>query len=81
MTVFEQLQAAIAATLKVSPDSITATTKAEEISAWDSLGHINLMMTLEQTFDILLDVEDFERLYSVPAMIEYLARQGIERPT
>jgi acyl carrier protein len=78
MTVFEQLQGAIAATLKVSPDSIAATTRAEDIPAWDSLGHINLMMTLEQTFDVLLDVEDFEQLNSVPAMIEYLKRQGID---
>jgi len=78
MTVFEQLQGTIAATLKVSPDSIRATTKAEDIPAWDSLGHINLMMTIEQTFDVLLDVEDFDQLNSLPAMIDYLKRQGID---
>lgn len=76
MTVFEQLQGAIAATLKVSPDSIVATTKADDVPAWDSLGHINLMITLEETFDVVLDVEDFEKLNSVPAMIEYLKRHG-----
>jgi len=77
MTIFEQLQGAIAATLKVSRDAITESTKDEDLASWDSLGHINLMMTLEQTFDVSLDVEDFEKLRSVPAMIEYLKGQGI----
>jgi acyl carrier protein len=78
VTVFERLQGAIAATLKVPSDSISTTTRAEDIPAWDSLGHINLMMTLEQTFDVSLDVEDFAKLNSVPAMIEYLKHQGID---
>jgi acyl carrier protein len=77
MSLFEQLQSAIAATLKVPAAKITENTQAEDIAAWDSLGHVNLMMTLEQTFDIFLDVEDFPKLNSVPAILEYLGKQGI----
>ena len=78
MSTFEKLQQAIAATLKVSASKITEDTRDEDIAAWDSLGHVNLMMTLEQTFDIMLDVEDFARLNSVPAILEYMKKQGIE---
>lgn len=78
MSIFEQLQDAIAITLKVPASKITETTKDEDLAAWDSLGHVNLMMTLEQTFDIFLDVEDFSKLNSVPAIIEYLREQGID---
>lgn len=78
MTIFEQLREAIAATLKVPTDSVTEVTRDEDLTAWDSLGHINLMMALEQTFDLSLEVEDFEKLRSVPAMIEYLKGQGFE---
>jgi acyl carrier protein len=77
MNVFEQLRDALAMTLKVSPKDITETTKDEDIAAWDSLGHVNVMMTLEQTFDIVLDVEDFAKLKSVPAIIDYLKGHGI----
>lgn len=77
MSVFERLREAIAATLKVSPGVITELTRNEDIAAWDSLGHLNVMMSLEQTFDISLDVEDFDRLTSVPAIIEHLKSQGI----
>jgi len=78
MTTFEKLQHAIATTLNVPATTITETTTAEDIAAWDSLGHVNLMMTLGQTFGVLLDVEDFSRLNSVPAMIAFLREQGIE---
>ena len=72
MSIFEQLQEAIATTLNVPASSITETSKDEDIVAWDSLGHVNLMMTLEQTFDLMLDVEDFPKLNSVPAILAYL---------
>ena len=78
MSIFERLQDMIATTLKVPPNRITETTKDEDIAAWDSLGHINLMMTLERTFDVFLDVEDFAKLNTVPAIVEYLHEQGID---
>jgi len=78
MSTFERLQEAIAATLKVSPSKITEQTRDEDLAAWDSLGHVNLMMTLEQTFDVMLDVEDFAGLNSVPAILEYLKKHGID---
>ena len=78
MSTFDRLRDAMAATLKVSPDTITDTTKDKDVAAWDSLGHVNLMMTLEQTFGVFLEVEDFARLNSVPAILGYLRGQGIE---
>jgi acyl carrier protein len=78
MNVFERLQDALATTLRVSAKDITETTGDGDLAAWDSLGHVNVMMTLEQTFDIVLDVEDFPKLNSIPAILEYLKGQGIQ---
>ncbi len=77
MNLFTQLQDVIATTLKVRPEKITETTTNEDLAAWDSLGHVNLMMALEQTFDIFLDVEDFPLLISVPAILQYLQEHDI----
>ena len=76
MTQFDNLRAMMAATLKVPADRITDTLRDEDLPAWDSLGHVNLMMALEQTFDLYIEVEDFETLKSVPAILAYLGRQG-----
>jgi acyl carrier protein len=78
MSTYQQLQETIAQTLQVPLDSVNATSKAGEIAAWDSLGHVNLMISLEQTFDIQLEVEDFEKLASVPAILAFLKARGIE---
>ncbi len=77
MSLLKKVQQAIAATLNVPADRITANTRDEDIAAWDSLGQVNLMMALEQTFDIYLDVEEFQKLNSVPAIVGYLESQGI----
>jgi len=78
MSVLEKLREAIGATLKVSPEAITETTKNKDLAEWDSLGHLNVMMALEQTFGVALDVEDFDRLTSIPKIIEYLRGHGIQ---
>lgn len=78
MTVFEKLQDAMATTLQVPANKITPSTRDQDIGAWDSVAHVNLMMALEQTFDLYLDVEDFPKLNSVPAIMEYLKAQGIQ---
>jgi acyl carrier protein len=68
----------MATTLKVSPDNINEETSDNDLTAWDSLAHVNLMMSLEQTFDLFLEVEDFAKLTSVPAILEYVRGQGKE---
>tara|TARA_R110001599_G_scaffold306696_1_gene513244 strand:+ start:325 stop:564 length:240 start_codon:yes stop_codon:yes gene_type:complete len=76
MSIYTQVQSVIAMTLKVAPDKVTATTTNEDLVAWDSLGHVNLMIALEQEFDVFLDVEDFPKLNSVPAIVQYLQDNG-----
>lgn len=78
MTLFERLREAVAATLNVPEESIKPESANDDVAAWDSLGQVNLMMTLEQTFDLTLDVEDFSKLTSIPAILEYLKGQGIQ---
>ena len=76
MSTFERLREAIAVTLKVPAASITEKTVQTDVGAWDSIGHVSVMIAVEQTFDVVLDVEDFARLTSVRAIIDHLQEQG-----
>jgi acyl carrier protein len=76
MDLFPKIQSIIATTLKVPLDKIARETSDKDLAAWDSLAHVNLMMSLEQTFDLFLEVEDFPKLTSIPAILEYLKEQG-----
>jgi acyl carrier protein len=77
MSIFEQVQETISTTLKVPAAKITPSTRDEDLAAWDSLGHVNLIMALEQTFNVYIEVEDFAGLNSVPAIIEFLGKEGV----
>jgi acyl carrier protein len=77
MTIFDRLQQTIATTLKVAPGKVTEVTRQQDLSAWDSLGQVNLIMALEQEFGVYIEVEEFGDLNSVPAILGYLGRQGI----
>jgi acyl carrier protein len=78
MSLFERLQPVIAATLKLPPAAIGPTTGHDDIPAnWDSLGQVNLIMSLEEAFGIYVEPEHFERLKSVPAILQYLDEQGV----
>ena len=62
----------IALTFGVPVDQISPDTVPADIDDWDSVGHLNLMLALEDTFDIRLDVDDIAQLDSVAAILAYL---------
>jgi len=74
MSVFEQVIQVVAETLNVSPSTLTQESNAENTNGWDSLAHVNLMIALEQTFDITMDVEDFAKLNSVRTITEFIEK-------
>ena len=59
MNVFEKLQEIMANTLEIPASAITQETTMDEIEEWDSLGHVHIMVALEQAFDLYMDVDDF----------------------
>ena len=77
MSVFEQLQEIIASTLEVPTSAISENSSMEEVEEWDSLGHVHIMVALEQAFDLYMDVDDFAKLDSVPSILVYLASESV----
>ena len=75
-TLLERVCATVAATLNLPPAAVGADAAADTTDAWDSLAQVNLMLAIEQTFGIELDVEDFSILTSVRAITEYLEACG-----
>lgn len=75
MSVFEQLREIMANALEVPVGTITENSTMDDIEEWDSLGHVHIMVALEQAFDLYMDVENFAELDSVPAILEFLDRE------
>jgi acyl carrier protein len=72
MIQIDEIKNTMASCLRVDPSRISDATRDEDLMEWDSLGHVNLMMALEQAFGVQLEVEDFDTLKSVPAIVSFL---------
>lgn len=72
MSELERLQELIASTFQIPKSRIQEDTTNEDLEEWDSIAQLKLMMAIEETFGLTLEVEDFERLDSVPSILAYL---------
>lgn len=75
MSIFEQLRDIMANALEIPPETIRENSTMQDIEEWDSLGHVHIMVALEQAFDIYMDVEDFAELDSVPAIMQFVQKE------
>ena len=65
----------ISDTLVVPRDQVTDNFTYGDIPEWDSMGHMNLMMALEENFNIQITAETITNLVSIPAIISYLSER------
>jgi len=77
MSVFEKLQEIMATALEVPAGAIRENSTMDEIEEWDSLGHVHIMVALEQAFDLYMDVDNFAGLDSVTAILQYLESENV----
>lgn len=50
----------------------------DEIKDWDSLAHVELVTSLEEEFDISLDVIEISRMYTIGDIKNILKKYGVE---
>jgi acyl carrier protein len=62
--------------LDIAPETITLETSPDAVASWDSLGHLNLVMALEEEFGITLSPEDAIAMRSVGEICRVLRRAG-----
>lgn len=62
----------IAEVLQVSIDEITPEITFGDIPQWDSLGHMEILLALEESFAIAVTAETISDLVSLPLIIEHI---------
>jgi len=71
LDVFEKVRALIAEQLDIDEEKITLDTTFEDIDA-DSLDVVELVMTLEEEFDLEISDEAVEKIKTVADIINYI---------
>jgi acyl carrier protein len=65
MQLENQLIALIAGTFSVDPATLHAESGQEDLKAWDSLGHLRLIMQVEAGFGVAFSIDEIPTLTSV----------------
>lgn len=64
-----KIQEAFAATFGVEPQSVTLDTMPKDIPAWDSMGHVALMTSLEERLDVHFDIDEVMEMEGVQQIV------------
>lgn len=66
----------VASTLGVPVEQISDDTRPDNLSEWDSVNHLNLIMAIEEAFEIQMSPEDALENNSVKLIRLYLEELG-----
>lgn len=71
----EQVRRVMADVLELDPKGIDDSTSKDRTASWDSLSHINLIVALEQEFQVSFDVGEIESMLSYSDILDTLDRK------
>ena len=74
----EKMKEMVADQLNVDAAEITAETSFKDDLGADSLDLFELVMALEEEYNVEIPSEDLEKLTTVGAVMEYLKSKGVE---
>ena len=74
----EKMKELIADQLSVDADSITEASSFKDDLGADSLDLFELVMALEEEYNVEIPSEDLEKLTTVGAVMDYLKSKGVE---
>jgi len=75
----KRVQDILAEALQVPLDEIGPQLAFGDLPQWDSMGHMEVIMRLEESFGIEVNADTIAGLTSVPAICSYLEEQGYVR--
>lgn len=73
MKMTEQIKEVMARTFAIPVDSIASTGSMNSIPQWDSLGHMELMLAIEERFSIKMTSAEMLEINSLPRIEALLA--------
>ena len=68
----ERIQTLLADVFKVPVQEVTPDLAMGDLPQWDSIGHMDVMLSLEQKFGVEITTEAIGELVSIPAICTYL---------
>ena len=78
MTNLEKYKNAFVEGLEISVDVVNEKLEYQGIPQWDSVGHMGLIASLEEAFDIMMDTDDIIDFSSFTKGVEILKKYNVQ---
>ena len=78
MALIDRVAALFEKTFGIEAGEFSLETVPEDVLRWDSLGHMNLVMELEDAFNIHFEVDEITEMSSGGKIIEILKAKGVQ---
>ena len=73
----KKLQEVLADVFGIHESDITLQTSKSDIDSWDSLKQMDLVISLERTYNITLTIQDIVAMTSVMSIVQALREKGV----
>lgn len=77
MTTHDRLAAAFEKAFGFDPKSFSLQLAPEQVPNWDSIGHMSLVATLEQEFQVQFEVDEIMEMSSPQKILDILKARGV----
>ncbi len=75
-TLTEQIQALLAEAIQVPIEEVTPDLAFGDLPQWDSMGHMEVMLRLEEKFSVEINADTIAALISIPEIVKHLETNG-----
>jgi len=72
----DRVRRAVSDVFGIPVEQVTADSSPQTVEAWDSMGHLNLVLALEQSFGVQFSPEEIAAMVSVTLAAQTLAAKG-----
>ncbi len=73
----KRLEKVIREVFPIETDTIDENWTSDDIPDWDSVGHLNLIMEIEKTFDIKIEIEEMFEVEKLADIIPILQKRNV----
>jgi acyl carrier protein len=75
-TLLQNIQTLLGDALQIPGELVTPDLAFGDLPQWDSMGHMEVMMLLEERFGVEISADTIATLTSLPAICAYLQENG-----
>lgn len=73
--IIEKVQDVLADVLNVDRTDVTPDLAFGDMPQWDSMGHMEVMVTLEEKFGVEVNADTISNLISIPAIVAHITEK------